>query len=129
MKRRARLSLRRNSQKSKKPNITEYTLSETHGHLCKATQSLSGFVASLSSSTSCQETAGGAIGDGETIAGPEPASLNHSNLSGSAFLDAHDCDVGSQDHPMSCESPSVCDVSPGSGHQMESERYVGEWGH
>ena len=132
MKRRARLSLRRNIQKPKKPNTAEYTLSETHGHLSKATQgqSLSGFVAN---STSCQETAGDAIGGGETtgIPGPEPASLDHPNVSGSAILDevfAHDCDVGSPDHPMSCKSPSVSDVSPSSGHQMESKRDVEESG-
>ena len=134
MKRRARLSLRRNIQKPKKPNITEYTLSETHGHLSKATQgqSLSGFVASISSCTSCQETAGGGIGGGETtgIPGPEPASLDHPNISGSAFLDevfVHDGDVSSQE-PMSCGSSSIYDVSPSSGHQMESERDIEESG-
>jgi hypothetical protein len=129
MKRRAKLSLRRNSQKLKKPNITEYTAeTQSHGHLNKATQSLS---TSLSSSSSFQGTAGDGDTGAETITGPEPALLDHSNVSGSAILDEvfdHDCDVGSQDYPMSCESPSVCDVSPGSGHQMESEGDVEECG-
>ncbi len=132
MKRRAKLSLRRNSQQLKKPNITEYTPeTQSHGHLNKATQSLSGFVASLSSSSSFQGTAGDGDTGAETITGPEPALLDHSNVSGSAFLDEvfdHDCDIGSQDYPMSCESPSVCDVSSGSGHQMESEGDVEECG-
>ena len=132
MKRRAKLSLRRNSQKLKKPHVIEYT-PETQGYLNKATHNVAGFVASLST-PSCQQTAEirrDGTGDITETSGPESTPLDHQNVNENTAT--HDCDVGSQDHPtspmaMSCESASVYDVSPGSGHQMESERDVEEYG-
>ena len=132
MKRRAKLSLRRNSQKLKKPHVIEYTPG-TQGYLNKASHNVGGFVASLLT-PSCQQTAEMRIdssGDITETSGPESTPLDHPNVCENTAT--HDCDVGSQEHPtdpmaMSCESASVGDVSPGSGHQMESERDVEEYG-
>ena len=127
MKRRAKLSLRRSSQKLKKPNVIDY-IPETQDYLNKAAKSVSGFAASLSTSA-CQETA--------KISGAESTSLDHPSVKEDTFLDeatddgsCHGCDVGSQDHPndMNCESVSVCNMGPGSGHQMESDRDMEECG-
>ena len=134
MKRRAKLSLRRSSQKVKKPNTID-NIPEIQGHLNKATQSLTSFVASLSTS-SCQQTAAEIRSDSDITASitetsrPESAPLDHPNGSESACFD-NDCGIGSQDCPadtMSCEAASVCDMDPGSGHQMEIEGDVEEYG-
>ena len=132
MKRRAKLSLKRSNQKLKKPHVIDCSL-ESHDYLnksCKSSHTVSGFVASLST-PSCQETAEvRKVGDIGEASGPELAPIDHPNVRDNTFPEeaTHDCEVSSLDNPtdsMSCEST---DVSLGSGHQIELERYVEECG-
>ena len=124
MKRRAKFSLKRNSQKLKKPHIVDSIcqpgVPENQGLLNKGPQTVSGFVASLSASSNL-DTAATRDGDSR----PELAPVGHSN---DDFLDeaTSDCVVDHPTDPMSCEPVSVCDANPGSGHQMESERRLEE---
>lgn len=130
MKRRAKLSLKRNNQKLKKPHLIDYT-SESGGYLNKSPHTVSGFVASLSAPSHQETVETRRDDDIDEASGPELTPTDHPNVRDSAFLEeaTRDCEVGSIDHhptdPVSCES---ADVSLGSGHQMESERYVEEYG-